>query len=148
MAIAVTVPTSPHKVGPGYRVTATGFSGPTALDDIFQVSVADHTTGCGICIGTALFAGFTSASVILGDTRGTNPFATRMLCDQNPGDAVDLVAQRFTHGGSFIEGTTATGFSWDPLNGLWVLSGLLLWDLTSGNMAEVLNAVRKTYVSP
>lgn len=144
MAIVVTVPTSPHKVGPGYRVTATGFTGPTALDDIFQVQVTDHTTSCGICLGTSLFAGLTSASVILGDTRATNSFATRMLCDQTPGDNVDIIAQRLTHSGTFIEGVTATGFTWDPLNGLWVLSGLALFE-SSSDFSTILNAVKFTF---
>lgn len=147
MALTVALPASGSKVGPGYFVSATGAAGPTALDD-FLLARIQLVGGGDLAQGSGLFNGATFAAVTIGVFQEAITPLQALTSQVSAGDAVQINLQRYNVGGTLIEQTTTTGFTWDPLNGLSMLLSRLLLEGGASGLAEVLNAVRRTYTSP
>lgn len=147
MAIVINTPVAAGQVGWGYSVDASGFTGPTALDDKF-IATVELPSGLVVAWGSTLFQGNTAVGVQIGAIGVAFPISQRFLAQLVTGAAVTIRCARYTHANTFIEQVVSGGFVWDPLQGLGSLVSIVLSSSSTAGLASILAAVSRTYTTP
>lgn len=157
MAVTISVPnTAGFAVGPGFVVESTGWTGPTALDDIVVVRLVTDSGGAApagsdVVQAITLMRGFTTISSIVGvyeiRTFIAPAFEASTLLVQ--GQPIVAQASRYNAAHSFIESSSSvSGLLWDAINGMWSLvanSGSGGGGGIDAELAAILAAVQRTY---
>ena len=148
MAITLQVPTVGSPVGPGFRLqfTLSGFTFNSG--DIIFVKIIDHATVTPLLVSASVLTGLTFQLHTCGITTAPQfPGGPEGGIFETPGASVDIELDWERSNLVTVDSQTFTGFTWDPLNMIWVFAIRTLFDIspTGASLANVLAAVQKTY---
>lgn len=144
MTLTVTLPAAADRIGPGYAVQVNTSIGPVPNDDYVVVDVMPAGTSTVIETGSIIMHGSVVVILTLGVSRGGGGTLVPVLQYTPPGAAVDLELTQHHANGSISDTGTSSGWTWDPLGGLYIVAQQLLASSTT-TLDEILRRVRFTF---
>jgi hypothetical protein len=138
--VALTVTTTPGRIGPGIRIWVNQSTvGPIPVDDWYFIQVFDTGTFNKRLDGSVLTGGLHSKAVRLGVYEHQVSVAD-LDSGMIDGGALDVVAVQYHANGFLVDiSGTYSGWGWDASSGLWKL-------LSEGSdVSAILAAVRRSY---